>query len=100
MQRERSLLYKEVGLDEQGRSKNPNEPIDKYADKIKKAMDKFYEDYDIDPSAFYVFSRDNMRVDVGLMIQRPPIFMLFRQRDIDFLKFKTNVMNEYYVNQR
>ena len=32
-------------------------------------------DYDIDPSKFYVFSRDFMRVDVGLMITRSPIFM-------------------------
>jgi len=55
---------------------------------------------EVDPSQFYVFSRDFMRVDVGLMIQRPPIFMTMRKRDVDFLKLKTDVMNEYYLNQR
>jgi hypothetical protein len=39
------------------------------------------KDFELDPSAFHVFSRDFMRVDVGLMVQRPPIFMHMRDRD-------------------
>jgi hypothetical protein len=58
------------------------------------------KEFDIDPSSFPVFSRDFMRVDVGLIIQRPPIFMHFSDRDAEFLKFKSNVMNEYYCNQK
>jgi len=56
------------------------------------------KELDIDPTNFYVFSRDFMRVDVGLMIQRPPIFMQMRQRDIEFLKLKNDIMNEYHCN--
>ena len=58
------------------------------------------KDFELDPSAFHVFSRDFMRVDVGLMVQRPPIFMHMRDRDAQFLKFKSDVMNEYYCNQK
>ena len=54
----------------------------------------------MDPAQFYVFSRDFMRVDVGLMIQRAPIFMHMRDRDVEFLKFKNNLMNEYYCNMK
>ena len=61
------------------------EPAD-IANKIRKIQDKFEEDYEIDPSQYYVFSRDLMRVDVGLLIQRPPIFMRMRDQDFDFLK--------------
>ena len=56
------------------------------------------EELDIDPSHFYVFSRDQMRVDIGLMIQRPPIFLHFAKRDREFLKYKNEVMNEYFMN--
>jgi hypothetical protein len=48
-------------------------------------MDKIENEVDIDPSSFYVFSRDFLRVDIGLMVQRPPIFMTFRKRDAEFL---------------
>jgi hypothetical protein len=41
-----------------------------------------------------------MRVDVGLLIQRPPIFMLMRDRDVKYLKYKSDIMNEYYCNQK
>jgi hypothetical protein len=57
-------------------------------------------EFDLDPTAFNVFSRDFMRVDVGLMIQRPPIFLTMRDRDVKFLKYKNDVMNEYYCNAK
>ena len=57
-------------------------------------------DFDMDPSAFHIFSRDFMRVDVGLFIQRPPIFMTMRERDVAYLKFKNDVMNKYYCNTK
>jgi len=57
-------------------------------------------DFDLDPTAFQVFSRDFMRVDVGLMIQRAPIFLTMRERDVNYLKYKMDIMNEYYCNQR
>ena len=81
-------------------SSNPKEPVDKYAEKLKTASDRMRAEFDVDPSGFYVFSRDDMRVDCGLIIQRPPIFMTMRQRDAEFLKYKNEFMNNYYMDQR
>ena len=68
LEKEKKALYAELGLDEQGYSKNPKEPIEKVAEKIKTAQERMLRDFDIDPTAFHVFSRDQMRVDVGLLI--------------------------------
>ena len=38
------------------------------------------------------------RIDIGLVIQRPPIFLHMRQKDIDFVKMRSKIMNEYYIN--
>lgn len=56
------------------------------------------KDYEVDPTQFYVFSRDMQRVDVGLLIQRPPIFLHMRKRDAEFLKLRSRLMNEYYCD--
>ena len=100
LSQERSKLLKELGLDEEGRALNDKEPLDKYADKLKRAADHMRVELDIDPSGFYVFSRDYMRVDVGLMIQRLPIFMTMRKRDLEYLKYKNHLMNEYHLDER
>jgi hypothetical protein len=42
----------------------------------------FQMDYDPEEK-MYAFSRDFMRIDIGLLIQRPPIFFQMRQRDMD-----------------
>ena len=42
--------------------------VTEYSDKILNATKRMNEELDIDPREFYVFSRDFMRVDVGLMI--------------------------------
>lgn len=42
--------------------------IDKHAEKVKKIRQVLIDDHDIDPALQHVFSRDFMRVDVGLMI--------------------------------
>ena len=81
-----------MGLDYEGKAKDTNETVDKLADKLKKVQDRMKNDFDLDPTAFHVFSRDFMRVDVGLLIQRPPIFMAMRDRDVKFLKFKNDIM--------
>ena len=100
LQKEKKALFAEVGLNEEGQPKNSNEPIDKLSDKLKTVADRMYQEYDLNPTAFHVFSRDFMRVDVGLLIQRPPIFMTMRDRDVQYLKYKTDIMNEFYCNQR
>jgi hypothetical protein len=35
---------------------------------MKKLIDRMVAEFDLDPTNFYVFSRDFMRVDIGLMI--------------------------------
>lgn len=67
LEKEKKALYAEIGLSDEGKSKN-NETEEELAEKIKKAADRMVKEFDIDPSNFYVFSRDFMRVDVGLMI--------------------------------
>jgi hypothetical protein len=100
LQREKKALFAEMGLDDEGKPKAANEPVDKLADKIKGVQERMRDEFDLDPSAFHVFSRDFLRVDVGLLIQRPPIFLTMRQRDVEFLKYKSDIMNEYYCNTR
>jgi hypothetical protein len=68
LERERSALYAEMGLDEEGKPKNDKEPIEKMSERLKTVQDRMLKDFDIDPTAFHVFSRDFMRVDVGLLI--------------------------------
>jgi hypothetical protein len=77
------------------------EEVDRVADPNEKAilqakMDtKWQNEYELDASKFRVFSRDMMRVDVGLIIQRPPIFVHMSDRDVEFLKLRSQLMNEY-----
>jgi hypothetical protein len=39
-----------------------------------------------------------MRVDIGLIVQRPPIFMKTSPRDMEQMKMRSNIMNEHYLN--
>ena len=41
-----------------------------------------------------------MRIDVGLIIARPPIFMHMRERDVKFMKMRSEVMNEHFINAK
>jgi len=100
LEKEKKALFAEMGLDNEGVPKNLKEPVDKMADRLKKVQDRMQNEFDMDPTAFHVFSRDFMRVDVGLMIQRPPIFLTMRDRDVAFLKYKNDIMNEYYCNTK
>lgn len=75
----RKELYEENDLDEQGLPKEGADP-DKLKDSLKQsALRQQMEHLDIDPSVFYAFTSDLMRVDVGLIIQRPPIFLRMRE---------------------
>ena len=67
----RQDLYDELDLDDDGLPRNTNVEdidIDQHAQKVRKLRDGLIEEYDIDPNLQHVFSRDYMRVDVGLMI--------------------------------
>ena len=56
--------------------------------------------YEPDPSMTYTVSRDWMRIDVGLVIMRPPIFMQMRDNTMNFLVERQKLMEEYYCNTK
>ena len=58
------------------------------------------EDFDFDTKDMYIFSRDMFRIDIGLMIMRPPIFLHMRDPDIEMMKLRSKVMNEYFCDFR
>jgi len=87
-------------LDEDGLPKDGTD-MNSLKEKIKNVrLKELEETLDIDPSVYYAFTSDMMRIDVGLMIQRPPIFLRMRERDIDFVKDRTKLMNDYFVDHR
>ncbi len=97
--KEKAALMKEIGMDENAEANlggDTNE--EEFVAQMRLLQKRMVDDYDIDPTKFYVFSRDFMRVDLGLMIQRPPIFMHMGKRDAEFLKLRLSTMNEYWCN--
>lgn len=68
---EKRALFAEAGLDEEGMPLDTNpedvDPSD-LAKRLRKATAALEEEYDFDPTQLYAFSRDFMRIDVGLMI--------------------------------
>ena len=98
MEREKKLLYEELGMEGGDPHKAAQSNIEDTAEKLAKGHTILLEEYEIDPSEFNIFSRDMFRVDIGLIIQRPPIFMHMRDKDIEFVKMRSKLMNEYYCN--
>jgi hypothetical protein len=41
-----------------------------------------------------------MRVDVGLIVQRPPIFVHVTKRDFEYMTLRSQIMNEYHCNTK
>ncbi len=97
--KEKQALYSELGLDSEGKPMD-GETEEGLAEKLLKIKQTMLEDLEIDPTQFYIFSRDFLRIDIGLVIQRPPIFMHMSERDAEFLKLRNNYMNEYFFDQR
>ena len=90
----------EQDLDEDGLPKEGADP-DVLREKYKDArLRELEETLDIDPSIYYAFTMDLMRVDVGLLIQRPPIFLRMRDQDAEFVKDRSSLMNEYWIDNR
>ena len=75
-------LYDELGLDQDGLPKDTTDPkkvdVNELSERLKRLRENIPDNLDFDPNQFYQFSRDFMRVDIGLMIQRPPIFVHLR----------------------
>jgi hypothetical protein len=55
-----------------------DENIPTLLERLKKADERKDENTVTDPSNFYAFSKDLFRIDAGLVIQRPPIFLRMR----------------------
>lgn len=99
MTREKAALLKEMGIKD-GDLNNHDIAgnLEETADTIYKIEDRIDKEWDFDPSKFNVFSRDQFRIDIGLIIMRPPIFLHMRDPDIELLKMRSKVMNEYYCD--
>ena len=67
-------------------------------DAIYNAEKKIDAEWDFNATRINAFSRDGFKIDVGLIITRPPIFMHMRDPDIELLKLRSKVMNEYYCD--
>ena len=103
LERERAALYEELGVP-QGDLENEDystpENMAEVAKKVYAAQKTIEDDFDFDPASFNVFSRDFFRVDCGLMIMRVPIFLHMRDPDIEMLKLRSKLMNEYWCDFR
>ena len=44
----------------------------------------------------YAKTADNMRIDIGLIISRPPIFLGVHKEDMEFGKYRRSVFKKYY----
>ena len=104
LQKEKEKLFKQVGLDEEQKASIESGELTGDVESLGKRLAEFQatlgDQYDVDASNIPVFSRDFMRIDIGLVIQRPPIFMQLRQREMDFLQLRSRIMNEYFCNSK
>lgn len=103
LQKEQAAVYKEVGLESENLTDldaSTEEKQKEIAAKLAEVVKKFQSDYDVDPTGIRVFTRDNMRADVGLIVSRPPIFLHMRERDIEFLKARSSIMSEYHCDTK
>lgn len=100
----KKALFEELGLD------NDGFPIDKKPSEVNTddlaqsyiQLDETMknQNWTMDPSQFYATSLDHMRIDVGLFIMRPPIFLHLRDEGMDFMKFRQELMEEYGCNTK
>jgi hypothetical protein len=114
-EREKEKLMQEVGFDPKERDNIDFEGDEKkfddwdqqeYDKKKKEFAEKFDHKFrfkiekESEDKEFYTFSRDFMRVDIGLIIQRPPIFAHTRERDMKYMKHRQDIMNEYFMDMK
>ena len=70
----RQALFAELGLNQDGFPIEEVKNKEKLADKLVDVANR-EQNIEMDPSVFYACTNDLMRVDCGLIIQRPPIFL-------------------------
>lgn len=96
-QQEKKKLHEEFKLTSEDVEK---QSTDELAVGYAKLLERTGEGYEIDKSDFYANSVDYMRIDCGIMIMRPPIFMFYSKMDRDFHLYRNKIMNEYYLDMR
>jgi len=74
--------------------------VDELAERYREMYENLDVGYTIDKSDFYAETQDHMRIDAGLIIMRPPIFLYYPKVDHDFTVLRNKTMNEYYLDMR
>ena len=99
-EREKKALFEEMGVPggDLDNVDNVQDNVEDVADKIYQVHSKIKDDFGLAQENTPAFSRDMFRIDVGLMIMRPPIMLHMRDPDIEMLKLRSELMNEYYCD--
>ena len=61
--------------------------------------DQLSRKFDVDPTKFYVHSWDFMRIDVGLILGRAPIFATMTEEDWKYMVNRHFLMKEFFCDQ-
>lgn len=103
MRAAKQALYDELGLEQDGFPKgadSANVNTDDLATKLMQLKQSEVNKWESDPSLTYASTLDWMRVDVGLLIMRPPIFLQMRDNAMNFLVERQKLMEEYWCNTK
>ena len=98
LENERARLQKELKLTSQDVESATNDELTQRYQQLYREQTE--HGYEIDKTQFYQSSVDNMRVDCGLIIIRPPIFLSQSKTDYEFLRFRHKIMSEYHIDLR
>jgi hypothetical protein len=74
--------------------------VDELADRYREMYENLDVGYVVDKSDFYAETHDHMRIDAGLIVMRPPIFLYYPKVDHDFTVLRNKTMNEYYLDMK
>ena len=97
LQKEKAKLHQEFKLTTEDVEKSSTEEL---AQGYAKLLERTNEGYEVDKSDFYANTWDYMRIDWGIIVMRPPIFMYFPKIDRDFQLYREKIMNEYFLDMR
>lgn len=103
MRAAKQALYDELELEQDGFPKGADPSkvnTDDLATKLMQLKQSEVNKWESDPSLTYATTIDSMRVDVGLLIMRPPIFLHMRDNAMNFLVERQKLMEEYYCNTK
>ena len=97
LEKEKEKLHKEYKLTTEDVA---NATVEDLAEGYSKLYERTTEGYKVDTSDLYASSLDHMRIDCGLIIMRPPIFLHMNKDDRDFQIERKKIMNEYFLDMR